>query len=193
MIKFLFDSKNVTQNRFQQLIIWFLAKFKRLHSLHVVSYLVESLRQIFFEDKRKLISGLLQLDFWFDWITHCLSVYIKEIYFSWGNQIKNRVTQCFKVVFSGLVKTLVSPNWSIFYRSKEAIEALRDMLSILFSITFMCTEICNIDFSIFNSEVGGLNVSMQKAKLVKLLNCYKHFGCYFWYHRIFILGTFLHY
>jgi hypothetical protein len=84
----------------------------------------------------------------------------------------------------------MSSNGGVLDSSKEWPLLFLDMDTLWIQICDGSTEVSDIDLYFFDSEVGGLNISVQLAKSVILLNCIEHLDSNFEDYLVFLLKTF---
>ena len=118
------------------------------------------------------------------------SVNFQEVELPTCHQIYYAVAESLKVIFSRLIRILMSSNGGILHSSKEWPLLFLDMDTLWIQIWYGSTEVSDIDLSPFYSEIWRLYISVQLAKSVILLNCIEHLDSNFEDYLVFLLLTF---
>ena len=157
------------------MIVWLLRELQIKNSFQVFSHPIQLGIRLNCFDERLFVVNLLVMKGRIDTFrVDGFSVNFQEIKVSISHQIYNAIAEGLKVIFSWLIRILMSPNRSVLYSSKKWPLLLFDVNALCIHIWNCSSKVCDIDLSIFDSEVGRLYISVQLTKSVILLNCIEH-------------------
>ncbi len=173
------------------MIVWLLRELQIFNNFQVFSHPIQLGIRVNCFDERLFVVNLLVMKGRIDTFSvDGFSVNFQEIKVSISHQIYNAIAKGLKVIFSWLIRILMSPNRSVLHSSKKWPLLLFDMDALCIYIWNGSPKICDIDLSILDSEVWGLYISMQLTKSVILLNCIEHLYRNFKDQLVFLFSPF---
>ncbi len=173
------------------MIVWLLRELQIINNFQVFSHPIQLGIRLNCFDERLFIVNLLVMKGRIDTFrVDGFSVNFQEIKVSISHQIYNAIAKGLKVIFSWLIRILMSPNRSVLHSSKKWPLLLFDVNALCIHKWDGSPKVCDIDLSILDSEVGGLYISVQLTESVILLNCVEHLYWNFKDHLVFLFTPF---